>query len=296
MRNNFNMVKNKTNIQAGNTPLFQNKQIEEDFRVELSDRKLPFVSGILRVQEAIVCICLNGEIRMTVDRKELYICRNTFLVLFPGQIVGVKAMSENLEVMYFTVSAAALTEVLFRFPPEFTTFFKEQVICHDSYENIKVEMRRFEMLKSAFDDRCNVCRRDIILNLVRVYYLELYNSIYKLLNNGLTGKTRKMELFEQFARFVMEDYRINREVLFYANKLNISVKYLSMVVLEMDGRNAKKWIDDYVISEIKIRLQSTNESLQDIAFDLNFSDQSFLSKYFKRKTGVSPTKYRKSVL
>ena len=43
-----------------------------------------------------------------------------------------------------------------------------------------------------------------------------------------------------------------------------------------------------------MRLRTTNDSMQEIAFQLNFPDQSFFSRYFKKHTGITPAEYRQS--
>lgn len=117
-----------------------------------------------------------------------------------------------------------------------------------------------------------------------------------MLKNNPNQNNRSYEIYEKFRSSVVSDYKVDREVLYYSNKLNITPKYLSLIVKQQSYRNAKKWIDEYVVSEIKLRLHSSNESLQEIAFDLNFADQSFLSKFFKRQTGISPSIIEKKIL
>ena len=47
-----------------------------------------------------------------------------------------------------------------------------------------------------------------------------------------------------------------------------------------------------VLLEIKVLLQSTDLSVSEIADWLRFPDQSYLGRYFKKHTGLSPTQYR----
>ena len=81
---------------------------------------------------------------------------------------------------------------------------------------------------------------------------------------------------------------------FYADELCITTRYLSTVVQRMTGVTPKDIIDTRCIQEIKMLLCTTNDSIQEIAFRLNFPDQSFCARYFKRNTGMSPVEYRKS--
>ena len=79
---------------------------------------------------------------------------------------------------------------------------------------------------------------------------------------------------------------------FYADKLCISTRYLSTIVRSVAHSSAKEFIDRAVILEIKMMLQSTDLSVQEIAYRLRFPDQSYLGRFFKKHTGESPTEYR----
>ncbi len=59
-----------------------------------------------------------------------------------------------------------------------------------------------------------------------------------------------------------------------------------------DGRGCQKIIDDFAILEIKVLLQSTGLTIQEIADRLGFPDQSYLGRYFKRHEGMSPKEYQ----
>lgn len=109
-------------------------------------------------------------------------------------------------------------------------------------------------------------------------------------------RTRKSEIMEHFCTLVMKHFKTNREVSFYAEKLHITPKYLSVILkeLDVDQRSAKEWIDSYIIVEIKLLLKSTDLSIQQISEELNFVNPSFFCKYFKSRTGMSPKEYREN--
>ena len=90
------------------------------------------------------------------------------------------------------------------------------------------------------------------------------------------------------------NFKREREVHFYADKLCITAKHLSQVVKDVTGNTALNIIEEYVITESKALLLSTNMSIQQISDDLNFPSQSVFGKYFKRITGVSAREYRKT--
>lgn len=101
------------------------------------------------------------------------------------------------------------------------------------------------------------------------------------------------ELVENFLNQVQDNFKQERGIEFYANKLCVTPKYLSKVIKEHNGLSAKQWIDDYVVWEAKALLKSTHMTIQQISNELNFPSQSFFGRYFKRSVGLSPLAYRK---
>lgn len=107
---------------------------------------------------------------------------------------------------------------------------------------------------------------------------------------------RKDEIFDEFLELLRQNYKAERELTFYAEKMYLSPKYLSRAVKEASGKSASEWIDEYVVTESKALLYSTNQTIQQIADSLGFESQSLFGKYFKRVTGISPRSYRKQIL
>jgi AraC-like DNA-binding protein len=83
-----------------------------------------------------------------------------------------------------------------------------------------------------------------------------------------------------------------RSVKYYADQLAITPKYLTEVVNEVTGKSAGELIDEKVVQEVKFLLNNSHYTIGQIADALHFSDQSFLRKFFKRISGVSPSEYR----
>ena len=96
----------------------------------------------------------------------------------------------------------------------------------------------------------------------------------------------------KFVLAVSENFKSERQVSYYADRLCVSPKHLSAVAKELSGMTAGEWIERYVVMEAKMLLKSTNLSVQEISNRLNFSNQSFFGKYFKHQTGFSPSEYR----
>ncbi|MDE5627063.1 MAG: helix-turn-helix domain-containing protein [Paramuribaculum sp.] len=108
------------------------------------------------------------------------------------------------------------------------------------------------------------------------------------------GVARRNNYVRDFIKLVHKHHKRERSVSFYASELFISSKYLSMLVREASGRSAAEWIDEYVILEAKNQLRFSGKNIQQIAYDLNFPNQSAFGKYFKHLTGMSPSEFQRS--
>ena len=86
-----------------------------------------------------------------------------------------------------------------------------------------------------------------------------------------------------------------REVRYYAERLNVSPKYLSETVRRMTGHNVTSFIDRHTIPILKEYLGDERLSLTQIADHMNFSTLSYFSRYCTKHLGLSPSEYRLSL-
>jgi YesN/AraC family two-component response regulator len=113
-----------------------------------------------------------------------------------------------------------------------------------------------------------------------------YNKIYKAKLN------RKEELALHFIELLSVNFEKERSVTYYGHQLHITPKYLTETMKEITGKTAGELIDQAVIMQAKVLLSNPSLNINQVAEALNFSDQSFFGKFFKKHVGVSPLKYR----
>ncbi|MDR2083872.1 MAG: helix-turn-helix domain-containing protein [Bacteroidales bacterium] len=188
-----------------------------------------------------------------------------------------------------------MSEILFRFPPAFVGYIKE----NNTHEYGELEFDKFYRhcfcsLKLYYGDEENLFCREIIMNTLRNFFLDVYDKIKRHESLEHSSRSRKTGIMERFCSLVLKHFKTSREVSFYAEKLHITPKYLSAILkeLDMDKRSAKEWIDSCTVVEIKLLLKSTELSIQEISNELNFPNPSFFCKYFKSCVGMSPKEYR----
>ena len=112
------------------------------------------------------------------------------------------------------------------------------------------------------------------------------------LTSHVTVAWRKRDLFNSFMKLIEQNYRHFRDGNWYSGQLSISSKYLNIISKSISGNSAKTLIDHYVILKLKQELSGTDKSLKQLAWDYNFCDASFFTRYFRLHTGLTPRAWR----
>ncbi len=108
-------------------------------------------------------------------------------------------------------------------------------------------------------------------------------------------KQRKGYIAAKFMENAFTHFLTQRELSFYANELNVSIKYLSMCVKEVTGYSPRLILSEFLADNARDFLANKDVPISEIADKLGFSDQYAFSKFFKKNSGISPTVFRSQV-
>lgn len=103
---------------------------------------------------------------------------------------------------------------------------------------------------------------------------------------------RSGEIFRKFRKLLTAHYRQHHDIGFYADELNISTTYLSRIVKQTTGNTVRFLISELLCADARRMLVCTDLDIKEIVSQLGFSDQSVFGKFFVKKTGLSPLKFR----
>lgn len=101
-----------------------------------------------------------------------------------------------------------------------------------------------------------------------------------------------MEILEKFNHLVKIHFKEEHDIAFYEKKLNLQPKYLSKLSKKLNVAPPCQVLIDQQISYSESLLLQTNKNVKEIAYELNFQDPYYFSRLFKKKKGISPSKYR----
>ena len=99
-------------------------------------------------------------------------------------------------------------------------------------------------------------------------------------------------ILQRFRQSVEVSFRRHRSIRDYATELGISTDRLHAICQRTLSRSPIELVHDRMVQEAKLRLERSARSVQEISDGLGFRDPANFSHFFKRKTGVSPARYR----
>lgn len=158
---------------------------------------------------------------------------------------------------------------------------EESLLIQKSFKDLITEFERFSYEKDY------LLRNFLYILLLRIR--EIYRPHVKQIMKSVS---RAAKLANTFQHLVEKNFIELHEVQQYADKMHISPKYLADVVKETYGKTPRDVINDMLLLEAKVQLGSTDKSVSEIAFELNFTDQSHFSHFIKQRTGLSPLEFR----
>ena len=251
---------------------------------------------LFKLEDACIFFCHSGEARIEIDLLEYDITPNTQIIFLPNSIINYSYASPDLSISYITFSNAFFQEATVRLDPSFFHFLKENPVVTLPVERTRTINGLIIALEDLYKDKENCFRLQILRNYIQSFLLDIYDKTHRIFEqNRPEGISRQEELFKRFIQLIHKHCLNQREVSFYAQKMFITPRYLSAITQAVAGETAKNIIDKHVILEIKVLLESTDLSIQEIANRLQFPDQSFFGRYFKKHTSISPQYYRRKL-
>lgn len=118
------------------------------------------------------------------------------------------------------------------------------------------------------------------------------NQLYP--DQSTVGKSRGNILVKKFLLLIEENFQKNLRVSDYAGMLAITPHHLTQVVKQLTGKTSTELLQEKLIIEVKKLLIHSYLSITEIVDFLSFSDPSYFTKFFKKRTGETPLEYRKN--
>lgn len=259
--------------------------------------RLQRMASPVQLGMTLIVICVDGSMDLKINLCEYQLTSRSVATILRGSFLQLLHVSDNFRGVVIAIASDFMD-------------YSEDVKMNMAMMRKTMDMPFFQMGEDGLKETMQLymMMKSKLMNpdfrykpQVARMYLELfkYNGFQSFsANSGYSEKpryaSRRDEIFDQFINEVQNNYKQQRQVLFYADRLCISPKYLSSIVHEVSGKYATDWIDEYVMLEVKALLKNRNFTIKEICQRMNFSTQSLFAKYFKQHSGMTPREYRNS--
>ena len=273
----------------------------DDFYVFRASSGDHFIEGrTVRMKAFTVILCIDGTENGTVNLKEMSINKGSLLMTFPNNVLKIEAGYPTATVRGIMLSQDFMRMLQVDVKNSLPLFMR---LVYNPLVNLTQEQqedieRYFDLLENISNNSDLAHRDEIVRGLLMSMFYRIsgtYEQRPQVLDEKERSvRNRREEYFAKFITLLSENFKRERTVGFYAEQMCVTPKYLSLLIKDFSGKSAAEWIDSYVITEAKTLLRYSTMSIQEVAYELNFSSQSFFGKYFKHLTGMSPSEYKLS--
>ena len=269
-----------------------------------------------------ILICRKGKARLNVNYKDWELYEGAVITLFPNDVVELKVdgdckspetengdckspQTENGDCKSLQTANCFQAEILKYNPSllreaslqlEQTVYssLREDRCRQDTPVVTNIINGMFGLLKVYFDQSECTCISQLVLCQLKAFFIGFHEYLQRnpQYRPDEVKSYRVRELFNRFMMLLESDYKISRDVNYYAEQMNISSKYLTNIVNQVTGHTPKTIIDQYVILQLKMHLKRTTQSIKEMAWEFHFADVSFFCRYFKKHTGLTPQQIR----
>ena len=269
-----------------------------------------------------ILICRKGKARLNVNYKGWELYEGAVITLFPNDVVELKVdgdfkspQTENgdckspetengdckspqtansFQVEILKYNPSLLREASLQLEQTVYSSLREDRCRQDTPVVTNIINGMFGLLKVYFDQSECTCISLLVLCQLKAFFIGFHEYLQRnpQYRPDEVKSYRVRELFNRFMMLLEKDYKISRDVNYYAEQMNISSKYLTNIVNQVTGHTPKTIIDQYVILQLKMHLKRTTQSIKEMAWEFHFADVSFFCRYFKKHTGLTPQQIR----
>ena len=251
----------------------------------------------------LVIIVLEGNIEIIINGEKFRFGKNTYINLPTWSDIYEIRYDKDFHAMA-TATDRSVVEDIFRNRNPFPLDFKFR-IDHGiggeiiEKEDIAVLKRDISNMIMSLSNRDHLFAEEINYAYFYILLTDMADMMWKRYGKGKpshhTEMSRSDGIMKEFAELLVKHIHKETNVEFYAEKLCISKQYLSLIVKEKTRVTIGTIISAMRAETAARLLRDPEMTIQQIAEELSFADQSSFGKFFKKQTGLSPLKYRQTL-
>ncbi len=229
-----------------------------------------------------------------LNHREYILKPNSIHFYTPGQIFTLVKRSDDLILESLFLSADYVVQLPLPQDFELLKRMSDEPVRVISEEDVRDLIELHALVVRSHRKENSVFRESRTKALVFALLMEMSAHFSTIDQQVSSSKSRQESLVDDFFKLLFESFRKERKVAYYADKLCLTPKYLSMTVKEVTGYPISSWVNEMVIIEAKRLLKATQLTALQISEELNFPNPSFFGRFFKQHTGITPLEFKNS--
>lgn len=238
-----------------------------------------------RLKAEIFVLCLQGDLEASIDLTRYKVRPGSFITIQPGTILQIYRVEGDLEIYFMGFSSNFISQSnLNKMAVDMHYAAKDTPIIELKEKPVELLEDYFSLLLKTYNTCKPALNKHILNHLLSGVFMGV-SAMYKDKVKSKTNLSKAEQISKNFNHLVMQNY---------TTQLGITPAHLSTIVKQTTDKTCVEIITSMVIMDAKAQLKSTDLSIHDIAYSLNFTNMSFFGKYFKRHVGMGPLEYRNS--
>ena len=250
----------------------------------------------VQIDAAVLVLCTDGMMEIEVETNNYKLFRGDLLVCGPNRVMKpIKLLNNTAFKIIFLSHFIHRSGIGYQRSIWDKAFYLgTNPMIHLSDTQITQFEEYYRLLCEKLKNPSSSYHSEIMQSILQAMMYEILSYLDGVVVSENERFVRQGEiLFRRFVGLLAESKVKSRFVYYYADKLNVSTKYLSAVCKQVSGKTAGDIIDEFVMKDIIRMLKYSDKSIKEIALELDFPNISFFGKYVKAHLGVSPKAYRR---
>lgn len=235
-------------------------------------------------------IITSGFMHADINHQHYKVETNGGFLTTPDFLMGRPKDTDNhVELYCLALSRKFMQDMNIQFPLSLISYVYVHPTWQMSSQKTQRSVQYMELLREVVAEN----NREAALLLVNSFFHYLSGEVAHDMTI-MTAMSRNEEITGRFMHLVDTYCEQQHSLDWYADQLCLSTRYVANTVKETLGMTASACLERALMQRAKTLLYTTNKSIQEIADQLGFQNQSHFGTFFKRHESISPAAFRKN--
>ena len=250
-----------------------------------------------QIKAGIFALCIEGEIKVTLNLHEYTVRKNDFVIIIPGSFIQIHSAGSQARVAFMGFSSNFIHAMNYwKYMTDHLSIALIHPIIPLPESNAAFFLDTFSLLTKAANGQIQLFNKQIISSIMDIFYNALkiiYENIFSDFKEDKKKRPREYEVLKEFLQLVFENYKQEHKVSFYANEIGLTLSHFCATIKKATGKTAQDIIREFIIMDAKAQLKNGTDKINKIAKSLGFSATAF-NRFFLEYAKMTPLEYRNS--